>query len=358
MKQILLVLSIAIFLLSCSDDAPAPNTPVVFDATPFAFDAQGLPVPALPSDYPLTVQRVQLGRMLFHEKMLSRDGSQSCASCHQQKDGASDIRQFSIGVKGLSGTRQAMAVTNLAWHRRGFFWDGRAPTLRDQALHPIQDTLEMDETLPNVVLKLSASKIYREQFVRAFNADTITSELVGIALEQFMLTMISANSTFDKVNRSEASFTETEERGRQLFNTEFDPTGKVKGAECFHCHSAPFFTNDRFMNNGLDNDGSFSDLGREKVTTLASDRARFKVPTLRNIAVTPPYMHDGRFTTLEEVVEHYNTGVLQSFTLDPLLQFNVTPGLGLTQQNKDDLIAFLKTLTDQTFLTNTTFSKP
>ena len=197
MKQILLVLSIAIFLLSCSDDAPAPNTPVVFDATPFAFDAQGLPVPALPSDYPLTVQRVQLGRMLFHEKMLSRDGSQSCASCHQQKDGASDIRQFSIGVKGLSGTRQAMAVTNLAWHRRGFFWDGRAPTLRDQALHPIQDTLEMDETLPNVVLKLSASKIYREQFVRAFNADTITSELVGIALEQFMLTMISANSTFD-----------------------------------------------------------------------------------------------------------------------------------------------------------------
>ena len=112
------------------------------------------------------------------------------------------------------------------------------------------------------------------------------------------------------------------------------------------------------MNNGLDNDGSFSDLGREKVTMLASDRARFKVPTLRNIAVTPPYMHDGRFTTLEEVVEHYNTGVLQSFTLDPLLQFNVTPGLGLTQQNKDDLIAFLKTLTDQTFLTNTTFSKP
>ncbi len=358
MKQILLALSAVILIVGCSEDAPAPNTPAVYDATPFVLDAQGLPAPVLPSDYPLTVQRVQLGRMLFHDKMLSKDGSQSCATCHQQKDGASDIRKFSIGVKGLPGGRQAMPVVNLAWHRRGFFWDGRAPTLRDQALRPIQDTLEMDETLPNVVIKLSASKMYRDQFVRAFNADTITSALVGIALEQFMLTMISGNSTFDKVNRSEASFTEMEERGRKLFNTEFDPTGTVKGAECFHCHAAPFFTNDRYMNNGLDNDASLKDLGRENVTSLASDRARFKVPTLRNIAVTPPYMHDGRFTTLEEVVEHYNTGVRQSSTLDPLLQFNVTPGLGLTQQDKADLVAFLKTLTDQTFLTNAAYSKP
>ncbi|MCX6140852.1 MAG: cytochrome-c peroxidase [Candidatus Kapabacteria bacterium] len=351
MKHTLVGMLFVLFsIVGCTSDAPSPDTPAVYDPTLYSFDAQGLPVPPLPTDYPLTNQRVLLGRMLFHDGLLSRDGRQSCASCHVQKDGFSDIRQFSIGVKGLPGGRQAMPVANLAWHRRGFFWDGRAPTLRDQALRPIQDTLEMDETLPNVVSKLTASKTYRDQFIRAFNTDTITSALVGIALEQFMFTLVSGNSKFDLVARGQASFTPSEERGRVLFNTEFDPTGKVKGAECFHCHAAPLFTNDRFMNNGLDNDASFTDKGREKVTGLLSDRAKFKVPTLRNIAVTHPYMHDGRFATLEQVVDHYSTGVNQSSTMDPLLQYNLPPGLGLTQQDKDDLVAFLKTLTDQTFL--------
>lgn len=349
-----------ITICSCTPDTFSPEEPAVYDPTPYVLDTKHLPTPLLPTDYPLTNQRVLLGRMLFHEGKLSRDGIQMCASCHKQPDAFSDISRFSIGVKGLPGTRQSMPIINLAWHRKGFFWDGRAPTLRDQALRPIQDTLEMDETLPNVVGKLSVMKNYRDQFTRAFGSDTITSDKIGIALEQFMITIVSADSKADKVARGEPTFkfNEQEERGRLLFTQEFDPTGKRKGGECFHCHSAPNFTNDRFMNNGLDYDASFTDLGRELVTSLASNRATFKVPTLRNIAVTAPYMHDGRFTTLEQVIDHYNSGVKQSSTVDPLLLYNLTPGLGLSSQDKADLIAFLKTLTDATFLANPAHSKP
>lgn len=362
MKHTILILVVAMVVFGCTEDAPAPGTPAVYDPTPYVIDPATLPagydVVPLPSDVPLTKQRVQLGRMLFHDGMLSRNGSQSCASCHQQTDGFSDIRQFSIGVKGLPGARQAMPVMNLAWHNRGFFWDGRAVKLRDQALLPIQDTLEMDETLTNVVNKLTASQTYRDQFIRAFGSDSITAEKVGIALEQFMFTLISGESKFDKVFRGQATFTEQEERGRLLFFREFDVTGKKKGAECFHCHGGPNFTNDRYMNNGLDDDASFTDLGRERVTTLSSDRAKFKTPTLRNIAVTPPYMHDGRFSTLEEVIDHYNTGVKQSSTVDQLMQFNLNPGINLTADDKADLVAFLKTLTDPAFLSNPAHAKP
>ncbi len=312
----------------------------------------------LPSDYPLTQQRVELGRMLFYEPALSRDGSQSCASCHVQSDGLSDKRKYSVGIRGLSGTRQAMSIVNLGWHRRGFFWDGRVSTLRQQALHPIIDTLEMDNTLENAVRTLSSKSVYRDQFIRAFGSDTITTERIGIAMEQFMLTVVSGNSKWDKVQRGEASFTEQEERGRNLFFSEFDPTGKVKSGECFHCHGGPNFTNDRFMNNGLDDDASFMDIGRERVTMDPADRAKFKVPTLRNIAVTAPYMHDGRFTTLEEVVRHYSSGVKQSSTVDVLLQFSLKPGLGLSESDVADLVAFLKTLTDEAYLTNPKYAKP
>ena len=343
-----------LFITGCTD----PEYVVQFDETPYAFSTGDLPQPELPTDYPLTIQRVSLGRTLFHDGMLSRTGTQSCSSCHSQAAGFSDNRVYSIGVRGLPGTRQGMPLINLAWHRRGFFWDGRSPTLRDQALHPIVDTLEMDETLDNVIKKLQASKVYREHFTRAFGNDSITADRIGIALEQFMLSLVSTESKFDRAVRGSAQLSESEERGRQLFMREFDPTGRTKGAECFHCHAEPFFTNDRFMNNGLDSDNEFKDLGRELVTGNATDRARFKVPTLRNIAQTPPYMHDGRFTSLEEVVRFYNTGVKNSSTVDPLMQFNLKPGLNLSIQDEQDLVAFLKTLTDETFLTNPLFRMP
>ena len=357
MKNILLLLC-CVNLLACQPDAPV-DLPVTYDPTPFQLNTGAFPAPALPADNPLTVAGVQLGRMLFYEKMLSKDGSQACADCHLQQDAFSDVRRFSIGVEGLPGKRQAMAVMNLAWHRNGLFWDGRAPLLRDQALKPIQDPLEMNETLPNAVSKLAAEKTVTDQFIRAFGDATVTPERIGLALEQFMLSMVSNHSKYDWWKAGTAALTESEERGRVLFFAEFDPFGSERGAECFHCHGGFNFTNDQFRNNSLDADADQQDEGRRKVTMSPADQAKFKVPSLRNIALTAPYMHDGRFSTLEEVIDHYNTGVKQSTTLDELMQFNLQPGgLQLTAQDKADLIAFLKTLTDETFLTNAAYAKP
>jgi len=361
MKHVLFKLLAVLVLIGC-EDAPSPQEPATYDPTPWVPDPTTLPfgyteVPQ-PADYPLTKQRVLLGRMLFYDGKLSSTLSQSCATCHTQFSAFTDLRQFSIGVKGLPGHRHAMILGNLAWHRRGFFWDGRSPTLRDQALRPIQDTLEMNETLPNVVAKLSADRAYRDQFIRAFGNDSITPERIGIALEAFMLTLTTGNSKWDRWKRGQATFTDQEQRGQKLFVTEFDPTGREKGAECFHCHAEPTFTNDRYMNNGLDDDATFTDLGRELVTGRPSDRAKFKTPSLRNIAITPPYMHDGRFTTLEEVIRHYDHGVKRSSTVDPLLQFSIDPGLGLSEADIADLVAFLKTLTDESFRTNPAHQAP
>jgi cytochrome c peroxidase len=358
MKKLLILLFPAITFLACDSKDPV-EPPATYDPTPYNLDVGYFPTPDLPADNKLTVAGVQLGRMLFYEKMLSKDGSQSCADCHQQKDGFSDMRQFSIGVEGLPGKRQAMPVMNLAWHLNGLFWDGRAPLVRDQALKPIQDPLEMNETLPNAVTKLSTDKRYTDQFIRAFGDTAVTSERMALALEQFMLTMVSNNSKYDKWKNGTATLTDSEERGRVLFFTEFDPFGSESGAECFHCHGGFNFTNDEYMNNGLDADAEQTDEGRQKVTGNPMDKARFKVPSLRNIALTAPYMHNGRFTTLEEVIDHYDTGVKQSVTMDELLQYNVQPGgLQLPAQDKADLVAFLKTLTDETFLNNAAYKSP
>lgn len=349
----------ALFITACNPDTKDVGLVAVYDNTAYALKIGDFPTPDLPADNKLTVAKVQLGRMLFFEKMLSKDGSQACADCHKQSDGFSDVRRFSIGVDKLAGNRQAMALMNLGWHENGFFWDGRSATLREQTLKPIQDPLEMNETLPNVVAKLSASKIYTDQFIRAFDDAAVTPNKMALALEQFLLSMVSYNAKFDKSERKEVTLTDSEERGRKLFFTEFDPLGREKGAECFHCHGGHNFTDDEFNNNGLDTDAQITDIGYMVVTRKARDRGTFKVPSLRNIALTPPYMHDGRFATLEEVVNHYDTGVKRSSTVDPLMQYNLQPnGLRLTAQNRADLVAFLQTLTDTDFINNAAFGKP
>ena len=359
MKKILYILfSLSVLFVACDPKEPV-EPPATYDPTVYDLKIGDFPTPDLPADNKLTIAGVQLGRMLFYEPMLSKDGSQACADCHKQQDAFSDIRQFSIGVEKLLGKRQAMPVMNLAWHQNGFFWDGRAPHIRDQALKPIQDPLEMNETLPNVVAKLSASKKYTDQFIRAFGDAAVTSERVSLALEQFMLTLISNNSKYDQSLRGTVALTPAEERGRIIFFTEYDPFGSTKGAECFHCHAGNNFTNDAFMNNGLDTDESMTDEGRKKVTDDPADRGRFKVPSLRNVAHTAPYMHDGRFATLEAVIDHYDHGVKNSSTIEFILQYNLQPsGLQMTAQDKADLLAFLKTLSDPTFLANTAFAKP
>lgn len=353
-----LLIGAVLTMASCNKDTEELTT-IQLDETPYNLKFGDLPPPVIAADNPLTVQGVKLGKMLFYETQLSSDGSISCASCHRQKHAFSDSNAFSIGVKGLPGGRQAMAIVNMAWNTNEFFWDGRAHLLRDQSILPIQDELEMDETLENVVTKLSASTSYKNQFKRAFGSEEVTSVKISLALEQFMNSLVSYESKYDKFLAGQESLSDSEERGRELFFTEYNQFfPNNSGADCAHCHSPSNFENSRYMNNGLDDEGSITDLGREKVTFQRSDRGKMKVPTLRNIEVTGPYMHDGRFTTLEEVVDHYDSGIELSATLDPALANTMQTGLMLSAQDKSDLVAFLKTLTDQAFLTNSEFSDP
>jgi cytochrome c peroxidase len=293
---------------------------------------------------------VALGKKLFFDPILSSDLTQSCGSCHNQSDGFTDRKNaFSKGVLGQLGTRNSMPLFNLLLHNNGFFWDGRSVKLREQALVPIQDHLEMNDNLPNVVSKLNDVRPYRLMFDAAFGNKEITPERIGLALEQYMYSLVSGDSKFDRVQRGLDTFSISEKKGQILFNTEFNPASGITGADCFHCHGDINFTNNEYLNNGLDS--IFTDKGRAIVTGRANDEGKFKVPSLRNVEVTGPYMHDGRFKTLEEVVEHYNSGIRFSSTLDPNMH-TIRQGLQLTASEKRDLINFMKTLTDQTYLNN------
>jgi len=304
------------------------------------------PKVSLPADNPLTEEGVALGRRLFHDTRLSSNGTQSCASCHDQAHAFADPRRFSSGAGGQAGKRNAMPLFNLAWHT-AFFWDGRAPTMRQQVLMPIQDKAEMNETLPNVIAKLKADAGIVAEFGRTFGSPGVSEERLAKALEQFLLTLISQESKFDRAVRKVVELTESEKRGLRLFVTEFDPKNGLRGADCFHCHGGTLFTSQQFANNGLDL--AKEDVGLMAVTGNEADRGKFKVPSLRNVARTAPYMHDGRFTTLEEVVEHYSSGIHRSSALDPNLAKHPEIGIQLTSAEKADLVAFLKTLDDETF---------
>jgi len=329
--------------------------PAKIIGTPYRFTyAAHFPKPALPLDNPLTEEGVALGRRLFNDPLLSKGEKQSCASCHQMDGGTVDAgKAFSLGVDGLPGKRNAMPLYNLAW-KSEFFWDGRAKSLRQQALMPIQDELEMHETLPNVVAKLKSARAaaadakaisYATSFTRAFGTPDITAERVGLALEQFLLTVTSFDSKFDRVMRGEAQFTTEEQRGFELFHTEHDPRRGQFGADCFHCHGGPLFQNVAFANNGLEREPK--DLGRYLVTGRDGDKGKFSVPSLRNVELTAPYMHDGRHRSLEEAVFHYVRGVKRSETLDPNLAKHRPGGMHLPPPDLHALVAFLKTLTDE-----------
>ncbi len=318
--------------------------------TPFSLTiSERLPKVKLPEDNPLTVEGVELGRRLFHDTRLSKNNSQSCATCHDRSKAFTDGRSHSLGESGQIGRRNAMPLVNLAWVQE-FFWDGRAKSLREQVLLPIQDAHEMNETLERAVAKLKADRDYVAQFQNAFGTSGITSDRMAMALEQFLLSLVSQESKFDRAARKLDRLTPQEQRGLQLFVTEFDPTRGLRGADCFHCHGGNLFSNHQFMNNGLEERAG--DLGRMEVTKLEMDRGKFKVPTLRNVALTAPYMHDGRFATLEEVVEHYNGKLQRSRTLDPNLAKHPEAGLSLSAEDKAALVAFLKTLTDDSFVTS------
>jgi cytochrome c peroxidase len=331
-----------------------------FEATPYQLDLKNsISAPQLPQDNPLTVEGIRLGRHLFYDPILSDDSTQSCGSCHNQKLAFTDNgKDLSVGIRGLKGSRNSMPIFNLAWHTHGFFWDGRAELLRHQALMPIEDPLEMDESLDDVIVKLNNHPDYPAMFQEAFGTDQADIHTLSLALEQFMLSIVSVDSKFDRVMKGEAEFTAEEARGAEFFNTEFIPDGPnaKRGGDCFHCHGNSLFMAKEYMNNGLDT--LFADEGLASHTGSPFDQGLFKVPSVRNIALTAPYMHDGRFETLEEVLDFYSEGVEgNSLTIDPNMHA-LTFKLKMTDQEKSDLIAFLNTLTDTTFINNTAYSNP
>lgn len=314
----------------------------------------------LPEDNPLTVEGVELGRHLFYEKILSKDSSLSCGSCHIQSHGFSDPEKFSLGVDAKTGDRNSMSLSNLIFQKE-FFWDGRASSLEIQALDPIKNPLEMNLSIPEALNRLNKSEKYPPLFEKAFGTREITSTLLARAIAQFERTLVSQDSKYDRAKRKEYTPTALEKLGEDLFyNHPFPP--EIRGGNCGDCHTGFFQSQFLYHRNGIDSSFTF-DVGRFAVTGIPDDRGKFKTPTLRNIELTAPYMHDGRFATLEEVLDHYNEHVnINRKDIDLLMQdTNNDPSksfLALTEEEKKAIIAFLKTLTDETFLNNKSFSDP
>ncbi len=282
-----------------------------------------------------------LGKKLFFDPVLSRDNSVSCNNCHQQAIAFADnpLHPVSIGVDNRMGSRNAPSLANLAFFSE-FFWDGGVTHLDFVPINAIESHVEMDNKLADAVEKLNKHTIYPGLFKEAFQIDSITSPYLLQALSQFTLLMISANSPYDKFVRNEGhSLSDTELKGMQVFEE-----------KCSSCHAGALFTDFSYRNNGLNS--TFVDTGRALITEDTDDVGKFRVPSLRNIALTPPYMHNARFKTLREVLDHYDGQIVDSPTLDPLLQ---SGGIPLEEFEKDHLIAFLHTLTDLEFISDPKF---
>lgn len=314
---------------------------------------------SIPEDNPTTKQGVYLGRMLFYETKLSSSKTISCASCHQQKLAFTDGKAFSLGVDNVPTKRSSMSLANLLWVRN-FFWDGRAKGLEEQAKFPLSDPHEMGNYLDKAVKELQKTKEYPILFKQAFGTAEITSEKITKAIAQFERTLISANSRYDQYLRGEYKPSEKELKGMELFMNSPIPEKNIRGADCAQCHGTPKLYMELFHNNGLDTEPK--DIGREEFTGASNDKGRFRVATLRNIALTAPYMHDGRFKNLEEVLDHYNEHINPSKTLSISLKNRSNnlngKSLGLTVDEKANIISFLKMLTDSTFISNPKFSDP
>lgn len=336
-----------------------PYSPTAYSATL----PPGFPTMIIPEDNPMTVEGIDLGRRLFFDPILSADSTIACGSCHDPKKSFNDNLPFSPGVGGQLGNRSSMAVINVAFFDHGLFWDGRAATLEDQALQPVENPVEMAESWDHVEVKLRRHSDYPVRFRKAFglkNTDEITRDLAVKAIAQFERTLISANSRFDrKIYQLEPDpflFSEMESDGYKMFFD--DLTGNSTAAHCAHCHDGgPLLTSDTYFNNAIENVQSlddFPDYGLGKVTGKQSDNGKFRAPSLRNIALSAPYMHDGRFQTLDEVVEHYNSG---GHFISNVNAQSVLP-LHLTEYEKQALVAFLHTFTDTSFVNYPDFQNP
>jgi cytochrome c peroxidase len=353
-KKTIYLLWIAVTLAACSSSDEGQS----YVATPLPLEvpdvfALYLQAPAIPADNPQTVEGVALGRKLFFDPILSGNGTQACADCHRPQNAFSDPRQFSIGIEGSPGFRNSMPLQNLAWNfPNKFNWDGSASSLEEQIFEPVTNPIEMNNTWPNAVASLQNHSQYPELFRDAFGSSTIDSVMVTKAIAQFVRTLISANSRFDRHVLGENILTPQELNGFNVFMAE------DKG-DCFHCHGNffnPLWTDNTFHNNGLDE--IFADIGLGGISGDPRDNGRFKAPSLRNLLYTSPYMHDGRFETLEEVINHYSEGLVFSETIDPLMKAVAQGGVQLSEEDKADLKAFLLSLSDPGFINNPDFQNP
>jgi cytochrome c peroxidase len=306
---------------------------------------------------PVTIEGADLGRHLFYDPILSSDSSISCGSCHRQENAFSDGgKQFSTGIDKTPMQRNTPPLFNLAWYD-GLFWDGRATNLETQVFEPVRKHDEMNLDWTTAEHRLQNSAFYRQKFRAAFGVITIDSIHIANAIAQFERTLLSHNSRYDQAIQKQTQMTHDEYRGFVIMNDQ-------SMGDCLHCHNTdgnPLATSLRYSNNGLDSiyDAElYPDLGLGKITGNPEDNGKFKVPSLRNIAVTGPYMHDGRFETLEEVVEFYSTGVHDGANIDPLMRHAHRGGVPLTADEKRQIVAFLHALTDSSFLNNPAFSNP
>lgn len=329
---------------SCSDDDDEyQNIPLVFEIPsnfpPLAYDV---------ANNPPTEKGFELGKKLFYDGRLASDGIVSCGFCHIQADAFTHHgHTFSHGVDDAIGTRNTPPIQNLAYQTT-FMYDGATSHLDLQPIIPFTSPIEMNGNFSDVIIMMKADSTYQKLFKIAFTDGQINAENMLKALSQFMVMVTSSNSRFDKFRRNEAGgiLSQQEQAGYTLFNQ-----------KCASCHATDLFTDNSFRNNGLQVNPAINDIGRYRVTQLDQDVYKFKVPSLRNIEKTAPYMHDGRLFTLEAVMEHYNSGVVNSNTLDPLLKTNGKLGIPITEVEKTQIIAFLKTLTDTQYLTDKRFSE-
>ena len=351
-------------LAAAGGNKPRPTTTPLSDfSAPFVFGRF-----TVPADNPLTRESVELGRRLFYDPRLSANGKVSCSTCHIQRLAFTDGRATSVGVSGTPLKFNSLTLANLLWGPQRFFWDGRATNLEDQALTPLQHPDEMAQDLGRLVKQLAADATYNKLFEKAYGE--VSAAAIARALASFERTLISTNSRYDQFLRGEIKLEPQEELGRKLFMAHPDVKVSKRGANCIDCHSQ-FLTGgssaryDGFSNNGLDDEEHLQP-GLQAVTGKPAHRGMFKVPSLRNIALTGPYMHDGRFKTLEEVLDHYDSGIKNSSTLSPLIVEADNRdaakigriSLHLTAEEKAAIIAFLHTLTDRDFVTAERFSDP
>jgi cytochrome c peroxidase len=341
-----------IVILFCTGISKWENT------TPYEFPELKFfpPMPEDP-DNPVTIEGVALGRYLFYDPVLSIDSTLSCGSCHKQQFAFSDApKQFSSGVGKEKLKRNTPPLFNLAWYP-AFFWDGKATSLEDQILHSVRSAKEMNLSWQEAEKRINRNGFYRHLFYQVFGVGRVDSMHIAKAIAQFQRTLLSSNSKYDRVIRGEDHFTALEYEGFNLMNDQ------TKG-DCLHCHTTDgdaLGTTARFSNNGLDNiyeTTEYSDPGLGGVTGQPGDAGKFKIPSLRNIVLTPPYMHDGRFKTLEEVLDFYSEGVHPSVNVDPKMGAASNGGVALNDHEKKAILAMLQTLTDSVLMTHPAFSNP